>query len=678
MALVLTLLLVGSLLWQIAHRDLSIAPPAIAVVACLIWCAGFLQTIELPSEFVRWLSPASASAYVDLVPESIRAEAADMTGNASDVSFIPISVAPELTRMSLAIPASFAVAAWLSSLCFRQPQTGMLFLLVIGIVGGLFAFFGLADAVLLTQPGTLERWDRLVITPTGTQSAFGPFVNNNNGGGFFNLAIGCALGAVVFLVRGRESKAIPPLQDDDAHATGSTRLTIRTVLLSCLLAVCVLALLSLIAGIFASKSRGAFVGLVAGTLCLSIVVLRSGVRSRLVLMLSGLGCASCIVLVAIGLMSRFRGRIRTLWTGDALEDPRLAHWKDSFAAAVEYFPAGAGLGSYRYAYLPYQNESGGAWFLHADGMPFEWLLEGGLWLLPLVVIGLAFVTRDLFRIANQTQSTTGKRSRSSEAFLLAAVFALPALIVSQCFDYGILQPPLLLTTACLCGGIAGLATPLPAAEASNARTLQAPSSALPLRMLFPAAAGVGLCLGMVLAASDLHVGSTVERAQRNRIVSSRKRPGESSSLQSDIGRIHLLSRLHPKDASLRLLLAQLILDEQRRLGAIFLLENKLATAKTANTIVSPRALRRACNGGDVQRSIEELMLPGQDVENWKAARGHAAVALSHRPLDDAARVLLVELDMLDESFAAVSPELIDQVKQLRRRSKRALHSLSRL
>lgn len=665
----MSLLLVGTAFWLLTRQGRLPGLPAVAFVACLVWCGGYLQTVDLPVPLARWLSPASASAHTEWVPDAIRSEAANAGSIDHGRQSVPISVAPELTRMALALPASFAIAACLSSVCFPVGRIAVVFLGTISVVGGFFAFFGLADAVLLTQASTMELWDRLLITPGGTRSAFGPFVNNNNAGGFLNLAIACAVGLTVYAMRQ------------------------KSIGRSALLFVCLFTLAVLIAGVLGSKSRGAFLGMVAGTLCLSIVVLRSGIKSRIVWVLSGLSCVACTLLMGIGLLSRFQGRIRTLWTGDALEDPRLAHWQDSLSAAASYFPAGAGLGSYRYAYLPYQSESGSSWFLHADGMPFEWLLEGGLWLLPLILVAMGFVIRDLFRIARQTEDIPANHRRASEAFFLAMLFALPSIVVSQCFDYGILQPSLLLTFACLCGGVAGFATRVQKIPATD-ETQRAPKPAFipSVRWAIGGAAMACLCFAMIMSTADLYVGAVVERVERDRIALMRIPITERPSRQDEIAQISMLARFRDRDASVQILLARLMIDEQQRRGATFLVDESLVAAGQVAKLVSPRTLRKthyACidrrgrepdtdSSASGCATIEDLMLPGQDLESWREARTRAALALVCRPLDDSARILLVELDMLSDSTPQLSPQLVEQVKRLRPRNSNVQNLLSRL
>lgn len=667
-------------------------PPAIALVACAIWMGGLLQTISLPSSLTAWLSPGSVAAYRDFIPEPIRIEAASISGGWLNHEFdasgsVPVSVAPELTRVALAIPACFAVAVWLAFLAFGSKRIGLLFLLMVTFTGGILAFFGLADAVLIAQGSGSETWHRLILTPKASSSAFGPFVNNNNAGGFFNLAIGCAVGALGCLVHWRASRR------KTDHT--SQRMTFHTLLRRGLIVFLMLLLIVLIAAVLGSKSRGAFLGLISGAVCLSIVVMYSRAKSKCNGTLVAVGIAACFLLSSAGLFARFHGRVKTLWSGEALGDPRLEHWRDSWAAAVQHLPAGAGLGTYRYAHLPYQTGKGTHWFVHADGMPFECLLEGGVWLILLIVIGLALIIRDLFRVARLTQHHEMLHDNGTETqeafdrvtangFVMALVFAIPATVVTQCFDYGILQPPLLLTLACLCGGLAAHATSGDEAFGTSSwarRPLQSPK----LIRAIPTFAGFLLCVGIASAVMDLSVAASVEGIERGRLAASHHGRVDRDAVTSDLTKAYSLLKLRPQDASVHLLLAQLLIEQQQAAGASYLLEEGLATEHSVGRFVSIRTLRNAYHrSADAVRTaqppakIEAWMLPGQDVDCLKSARAHAAFALTKRPLDDVARTLLIELDVLDPEFTTVTPALIGQLKDLRGGNRILAHYLRRV
>jgi hypothetical protein len=77
-------------------------------------------------------------------------------------------------------------------------------------------------------------------------------------------------------------------------------------------------------------------------------------------------------------------------------------------------------------------------------------------------------------------------------------------------------------------------------------------------------------------------------------------------------------------------------------------------------------------------TIEELMLPAQQISQWRRARIHALAALLLCPLDDTARLMLVELDMVDEDARWSTPDLLEQVGLLRRRTDSVLQECASL
>ena len=73
-----------------------------------------------------------------------------------------------------------------------------------------------------------------------------------------------------------------------------------------------------------------------------------------------------------------RIRLGTLLNAGIWEDPRIGHWADALVTPLLF-----GLVGYlRVCSSSFAEE----WFPNADGMPVEWLVEGGAWLLPLIIL----------------------------------------------------------------------------------------------------------------------------------------------------------------------------------------------------------------------------------------------------------------------------------------------------
>ena len=124
---------------------------------------------------------------------------------------------------------------------------------------------------------------------------------------------------------------------------------------------------------------------------------------------------------------------------------RWEHWTDAVKVAGDLPAFGAGLGTHRFATLPYQSRPVGGWFTHADNQYVETLVETGfvgLALLALAGVGLLWGVR------------RAGRAGAADA-VAAAAYAAGALGVQAGFDYGITRPPVLFAAAAVFGAACG-------------------------------------------------------------------------------------------------------------------------------------------------------------------------------------------------------------------------------
>ena len=583
--------------------------PSVVFIPCLLWIGGFAQTVPLPAHTVHRLSPGSADAYEDWIPDEVESLVPDARPN----RWIPLSISPDLTRKSLGCLALFFAAAWLTRFWSGCDIAVLVFLIAMAVGGAVLSVVGVRG-----QPS----------------SSFGPFVNNNNAGIFLNIALGCGCAAIGLL----RSSTVP------------FRLGLSIGVWIAITATTV--------GLLGTNSRGSLLGLAAGGLGFFAYVCRNYLGRRASWLTAFTLAAAWTSIVGLGLWSRLVSRVETLWTAEALSDPRVNHWNDGIRASMEYFPMGSGLGTYRYAYLPFQRDGSDRWFVHADGMPVEWLLEGGCWVLPIVVAGIFLATRNAFTIGVNRSKVRGD-SVGAEAFVAACVFVVPAVIVTQCFDFGILQLPSFLALASLLGGLSHHA------QWSSGESDQAPSLS---RRRFSVARSLAqtcfLCVILSISVFDFFVASEVERIRHERTARLRQPIEQIGSQNSNIATVERLCELKPNDASVRLLLANLLMDEQRRLGARFLVQHENIDSSRVGGMVSPRAIRRALKESKLN-SLEQILLPSQDIKSWRSAQENAARALVACPFSDESRVLMIELDSLEPSFEELTPKLLVHLRTLR-------------
>ena len=108
---------------------------------------------------------------------------------------------------------------------------------------------------------------------------------------------------------------------------------------------------------------------------------------------------------------------------------------------MHFVPFGSGLGSYRYAYLPFQSDASARWYVNADGMPFEWLVEGGIILITLLAISLFCLVSDLRKLSPLAKgSEANEEVRCLSALANLFLYTLPVILVTQSLDFGITLP----------------------------------------------------------------------------------------------------------------------------------------------------------------------------------------------------------------------------------------------
>ncbi|MCH1439949.1 MAG: O-antigen ligase family protein, partial [Rubripirellula sp.] len=528
---------------------------------------------------------------------------------------------------------------------------------------------------------------------------FGPFVNNNNASGFLCLAIGCTLGLMVLVEQLFSSRRA---RGADGRNGNSSVLVIARLAAAAVL-------VTLVAGVAASNSRGGFLGLLAGSLVVLPCLLPRFSKMKLGLGLVGVISFSWLVISSLDFGTRSQNRFETLLDKRIMEDPRLDHWSDALVAAVHYLPFGSGLGTYRYACLPFQENGAPLWFVNADGMHIEWLVEGGSWLLPLVAFGLITLLRHVVWIRRGLKRVEGSdvelsiSAASTVAYVkciwVVALFCIPALLVTQCFDFGITLMPLLLTFACICGAI--LRASVMIAELKGDATsssvgkevLQSKSRRggakfasigqtrgfRICRQISGPVALLVMTIALGIAAKELYVASV---AQDEMISLRRERKQQLLvDMPALAGRLVLMQDLasaNPRNAMVWKTLGELRLAEQQRLGAEQLFQLQPATIESHASWLSTKTLRHAVYSGEQPVSFQECLLPRQDAAEYIEARNDFRKALLLNPLDPLVRLSLLELDMVAPGASVPSAKLLLQAARLRPRSDSFLRYLLRL
>ncbi|MFG0254306.1 MAG: O-antigen ligase family protein, partial [Rhodopirellula sp. JB053] len=434
----------------------SVACLTIPVIAIFVWLLSYCQTLPVSPNLLAFLSPGSAAAYQDWLPEQIRHAPETLSSTTAltttkNADSSPVSVCVAMTRTAMGTPVLFACVAFLSTFVLHGRHGILTWLTINSLAGAIFAFIAVYDSLVI---GASEFATPLITPDVFQAAAFGSFVNKNNAALYLNLCMACTVALIYHQTvahevgqpsnKSRDRTLLPKKQLFERITDSIPDLNASTV---GLLAIAVFQFVA----VLLSNSRGGALAATAGLILVVILSWGNRHRSYVISAVLAATLATFWILVFLDRDESTVDNMQSIFTlQSGSQVGRIDHWRDGITTAFAYAPFGSGLGTYRYAYLPYQKSNLGTWFLNADNMPIEWMVEGGVWLpiLVLTAIGFLFV-----QMRNIIRRDYPSHVRSLN---IAAIFAVASTCVSQCFDFGMLQPPNYLLIASVVGSVVGL------------------------------------------------------------------------------------------------------------------------------------------------------------------------------------------------------------------------------
>lgn len=411
---------------------------------------GFVQLSGSPwlaatvgSEQAAWRRSLTSEAGVGPAVEAGATEA---------VSSGPLTLDPFGTRRDLALLAT-AAAVLIGSFWIGRLRTTSLAALILAATGGaVYAIFGLVQQ--MTWNGKIY-W--MFETPN---QSFGSIVNPNNGAGYLTMCVAAALGLVIaaFGTGSPKNENEVPLSHtfpDRLERWGFIVRRMIAELTARKLSTLVL-LAATTAGVFCTLSRGGTVSLIGAALlttCAVLVLRRSASGMLGALLTLGLG----IGLTAwVGMSERVRLEMLTLTEEDAA-DVRLELWQSVMPIASRFGLLGTGLGTFRHVNRGYLSLNDERWFVHAENLYVEGLIDAGWLGLFLMVGAMGAAAWGLLR------SVRDARSNAALGAATAGLFALISQGLHATFDFGLYMPSnawllAMLTGVGLAAGSAGATT----------------------------------------------------------------------------------------------------------------------------------------------------------------------------------------------------------------------------
>ncbi len=448
---VLVILLAGLLVLPSALLQQRSLRPNYLLLLLLIWAAyAWSQTIPLPRTLVGWLSPATASAYGDWISPFVKQP---------DQGWFPISLDIHGSRHAAAILTALAAFVWAAGQILNtRPRIGTL-LLILAVGVGLHAAFGfwcLVDPVLAAT----------------SNSGFGSFVNRNNAALFLNLGLAASLGLLSWRLYALTGQEVDDgsFEFNDLFSLINDRDSIIGVAGS---ALC-------LGGLLACGSRGGVAAaLVGGLLAFGWMRQRRGwITIPVVGAAIGISLLLLIVPLDLGMKSVDRiNQTASQEKASMLHGHRLQHWSDGWSAAKSHLPAGSGMATYAYAYLPHQQSSPEFWFHHADNLWLELIVEQGIIGLLLAACFMFLMIRALLRLAKSADPI-------DQGLRTTGWFTLGVIAFSQSLDFGLIIPANLFLFAVILTAIVSRSAEVSPPEKDDAakRSLFAPRWQRPLTL----------------------------------------------------------------------------------------------------------------------------------------------------------------------------------------------------
>ena len=640
------------------QAERSFRPHLLTLLAMAMAGYVLVQTIRLPAWMVGLVSPGVRAAWSQWLPAPAVADSLAGSG------WIPMSIDPGLTLSYFAYFVLCAAFAWCGATLFGTRERGRLILVLFAVLGATHSVLGIWQ--ILSDPHE-TLWGIPATSP------FGPFVNRNNASALLLVSLAACLGILGWR-----------LSTTTGHEFGDRQFSFSSLLdlFSDRIALLTyIALALVVSGLIACGSRGGLAGAMFGG-ALAIGLFRSSsIARRLLAIIVVVGLGVAILFVRLEVRPQTLDRFGASAEGLAesiLSDQRWTHWQDTFSALPAYWGTGAGFGTYRYAYLPYQLQGAEQWFVNADNLWLEWILEGGLPALLAILAAAALMIRALLSLRTV-------HDPMDHGLATAGWCLLGALATGQTFDFGLLMIGAASAAALLAGVVIARAV----SHGSDAWSLYSLLEKK-LRLSRRAVRQAPLWTGGVLAATLLLAGYLLYReANQDALVRTAQQvdPQDPREIERLLTRLTASdtsfrqAEIHYQSSRLHLLQAnhqQFDFVEQLPVSAEWPLEienSNLPRLVALRTILHRRAESEPETIKNFDALFGALLEASQEAQS--SASREAFRALGSCPLAPEPRFLLLQAEVPNGKTELVE-NLFQQLMQLRPQSRGALEALTRL
>ncbi len=417
------------------------------VVRIQQWTLG--QDVELSSTwFTPWMKQSIEGSRDIVPPVSVLDNPSWISSAGQDLIDQNTSVGPALSldphwtrsaAVSLLLAACFL---WLGSQLLCDPRHYRHYLIVLVLLGLTVAAHYFIQTVSWNPPSWLRITDKSV----------GPFHNKNIGGAFLSLCFGASIGFSFLAFMGNSSAKRRIDKRYKIATTNQFQKLMQQVIdgigeLKTFQIVCLISTAVIFGAIIASLSRGALLSASFAAIATLLLTLR---RRKSILPLA---ISISIAIIAIGIVQGLdlEGDVvdRLESVGDEVDESksqRLIVWKAVLKATSFYLWTGSGLGTFRFAAIPFIESKTNLWFGYAESLVGHLLVEFGILGFLAATVGVGELLR-LILLYRQKSSTNSHGLFAYSASAFACIY----LLSHNLFDFGLIVPAVYVPASILVG-----------------------------------------------------------------------------------------------------------------------------------------------------------------------------------------------------------------------------------
>jgi len=450
---------------------------ALQSVSIFGWEKGAIEPASIPLQ--RWalgLGEAPSRLEASLLTRASETIATDASKIPCDLEKIQPqdrklawSVEPLHTKGAIPSLILCAFCVWIGSMVFSEPKKQVWLFGALTLAGLSIAFFGILGAI------SYQSVNFLGLT---SGNSFATFVSKNSAGGYFNVCLAGCLGLLAWtLLNTRRQNNDMRYRFPDSNLLSRIRGITEDLLsdLNTPQIASMLCLITIAAALTISLCRGAAVSAVGALVAAAVVAnLKSEFKGGWVTAVAILfACIAC--LIGLQLDDQAYTRLESISEIDIEGEFRQGRgyiWTMAWNASQYFGWAGSGLGTFHFAYLPFQQPSSNTWFYHAESLYAQCAVELGYFGLSVLVISL------IVAIVNFQKQVPNDDWRMVLPAKLAGAYLLFSQSLHSFVDFAIILPSLFVPACLLFGSVQGLlraAAHLPATGQSKTSSLSVPT-----------------------------------------------------------------------------------------------------------------------------------------------------------------------------------------------------------